>query len=54
MAKDYRQALRAKGFKPMTDAQRDRLRTVKAPGTAELVGDSLYHFRDPATQLMEN
>lgn len=41
---DYRDALRAKGFRPMTDNLRRRLRTTRAPGTAEIVGDRLIRY----------
>jgi hypothetical protein len=41
---DYRDALRAKGFRPMTDSLRRRLRTARLPGTAEIVGDRLIRY----------
>ena len=36
---DYRDALRARGRRPMTDSMRAKLRTHKEPGTIEIVRD---------------
>jgi hypothetical protein len=41
---DYRDALRAKGLKPMTDTARGRLRTARAEGDVEVTrGGLLRH-----------
>lgn len=47
--KDYRDALRAKGIKPMTAADRAKLRTKRRSGDLELTPDGVHRhqFDDP-------
>jgi hypothetical protein len=46
---DYRDALRAKGFRPMTDSLRRRLRTARTPGTVEIVREKLIRYGEEGT-----
>jgi hypothetical protein len=49
---DYRNALRAKGIRPMTPAVRNRLRTAKAPGDVEVLRHGLHRYDTQPVGLM--